>query len=176
MTDEARAEGEAKPVTVGRVVGLFGVRGWLRVYSYTEPRANLIGYTHWLLPGADGAWHSVRLEQGQEQGKGLIARIAGVEDRDQARRWLGAEIAVDRTQFPEPGPGEYYWVDLIGLRVYTRDGADLGQVSHLFATGANDVLVIEGDRERLVPFVLDEIVERVDLQQGVIEVDWDPDF
>ncbi len=162
-------------VTIGRVVGLFGVQGWVRVYAYTDPRDNLLAYGDWYLQGA-GGWQPVRLEAGQRQGKGLIAKLEGVDDRDRARAWLGSDIAIDRSQLPEPGPGEYYWVDLEGLRVRTVDGADLGTVSHLFETGANDVLVVHGDRERLIPFTLGHAVQRVDQQQGIIEVDWDPEL
>ena len=169
------AEREARRVTVGRVVGLFGVRGWLRVYSYTDPRTNLIAYTQWYLRAAEG-WLPARLEDGRQQGKGLIAKIEGVDDRDHARAWLGAEIAISRDELPDPGPGEYYWIDLEGLRVRTLEGTDLGTVSHLFETGANDVLVVHGDRERLVPFTLDHVVQRIDWGEGLIEVDWDPEL
>lgn len=162
-------------VTVGRVAGLFGVSGWLRIYSYTQPRENILGYGEWYL-AAGGQWQPASLEQGQRQGKGVVAKLAGIDGRDQARQWLGSTIAVARSALPEPEAGEYYWVDLEGLRVRTVDGAELGVVDHLFATGANDVLVVRGERERLVPFVLDEVVERVDSQAGVIEVDWDPEF
>lgn len=167
--------GSERLVTVGRVAGLFGVDGWLRIYSYTQPRENILGYAEWHL-AAGGQWRPADLEQGRRQGKGVVAKLAGIDGRDQARAWLGSTIAVARSALPEPEPGEYYWVDLEGLRVRTVDGTELGVVDHLFATGANDVLVVRGERERLVPFVLDEVVERVDPQAGVIEVDWDPEF
>ncbi|MCG5541136.1 MULTISPECIES: ribosome maturation factor RimM [unclassified Halorhodospira] len=166
---------EPRRVVVGQIVGLFGVAGWVKVYSYTQPKTNLFTYADWELATADG-WWAVRLEAGQEQGKGLIARVAGIDDRDEARQWVGSDIAVARELLPEPDPGEYYWVDLQGLAVRTVDGVELGAVSHLFETGANDVMVVRGERERLIPFTLDHVVQRVDQQEGVIEVDWDPEF
>ncbi|MFP4647739.1 MAG: ribosome maturation factor RimM [Halorhodospira sp.] len=163
------------PVIIGRVVGLFGVQGWVRVYSYTDPKTNLLEYSDWLLR-ADERWCPARLEAGQVQGKGLIAKLEGFDDRDRARAWLGSDIAIDRSLLPEPGPDAYYWVDLQGLRVRTVDGAELGTVSHLFETGANDVMVIQGEHERLIPFTLGHVVQQVDQQEGVIEVEWDPEF
>ncbi len=165
----------SRPVLVGRIVGLFGVSGWVRVYSYTEPKTNLLAYEEWLLQ-TGSEWQPACIEAGQQQGKGLIAKLKGLDDRGRAREWLGCEIAVPRSALPELGPGEYYWVDLQGLRVRTLEGIELGSVSHLFETGANDVMVVQGDRERLVPFTLDHVVQRVDQDKGVIEVDWEPDL
>lgn len=162
-------------LVVGRVVGLFGVRGWIRVYSYTEPMTNLIGYRPWQLATGSG-WRTVELEAGRSHGKGLIAKLEGFDDRDAAATLLGADIAVQRRQLPPPEPGEYYWADLVGLRVMTNEGTDLGVVDGLFATGANDVLVVLGERERLIPFVPGQVMTGIDIEGGTLTVDWDPDF
>jgi len=162
-------------VVLGRISGLFGVRGWVKVYSYTEPRENIAGYHDWYLQ-CDGDWRPARVEQGRRHGKGVVVKLAGIEDRDRAAGLIDCDIAVDRDQLPPLPPGEYYWTDLEGLRVVTLEGTELGRVSHLFATGANDVMVVEGERERLLPFVQPDIIRRVDPEQGLIEVDWDPDF
>lgn len=162
-------------VTIGRVVGLYGVCGWLRVYSYTQPREGLLDYCNWRLSVGNRRADMV-VESSKRQGKGLIAKLQGVADRDQARLWLGCDIQIPRHDLPALHEGEYYWVDLIGARVLTVNGVELGELDYLLETGANDVMVVSGERERLVPFVVGSFVTNVDLQQGVIEVDWDPEF
>lgn len=162
-------------LTLGRISGLYGVRGWVKVHSFTDPRENLLDYPTWWLQ-LQGEERCIELEQGRPQGKTLVAKLRGVDERDQARLYTGADIRVPREQLPEPAADEYYWADLEGLRVTTVDGVELGQVSHLIDTGANDVLVVRGERERLIPFLLDQVVKRVDLAQGRLEVDWDPEF
>lgn len=160
---------------VGRINGLYGVRGWLRIYSYTEPRENIVEYAHWLI-GSQGRWRSVEVEDGRVQGKGVVVKLAGCDDRDAAALLVGQDIAIRRDQLQATAPGEYYWADLEGLRVVTLEGVELGIVDHLFETGANDVVVVRGERERLLPFVQGDVIRRIDLQAGVMEVDWDPEF
>jgi len=160
-------------LVVGRVSGLYGVRGWVKVFSETEPRDNILTYQPWYL----GAEHNPRgLVAGRSQGKGLVARLEGCEDRDQAAALVGLAISIHRSQLPRLRADEFYWADLVGLNVETLDGTLLGRVDRLFATAANDVLVVEGDRERLLPFVRDRVIKDVDLGQGRIRVDWDPEF
>lgn len=161
-------------VIIGRIGGLYGVRGWLRVYSHTEPRGRILDYGPWLVQGEDG--EVVEIEEGREHGKGIVVKLKGYDDRDAAARLIGRDVAVRRRRLGTPAPGEYYWTDLEGLRVVTLEGRDLGLVDHLFGTGANDVVVVRGDRERLIPFVQEQVIRRVDLEAGVMEVDWDPDF
>jgi 16S rRNA processing protein RimM len=134
-----------------------------------------VNYQPWYLRrGAD--WQAGELAEGRRHGKGVIARLAGCEDRDQAMTLMGCEIGVRRDQLPATAPGEYYWQDLLGLEVVTLQDEPLGKVDHLLETGANDVLVVQGERERLIPFVPGQIVKRVDLQAGVIQVDWNKDY
>ena len=161
-----------QPVVLGRITGLFGVRGWVKVYSYTEPREAVLEYDRWLLSGKDD-WREATVAEGQRHGKTIIARIDGYVDRDQAAALIGTEIAVPRTALPEVGKGQYYWSDLEGLRVVHCDGTELGRVAYLLETGANDVMVVEGEQERLIPFVTDKVVLDVDLDKGEIEVDWE---
>lgn len=162
-------------LVVGRVSGLYGVHGWVRVYSHTEPRQGILRYSPWYLK-RDGRWQAVDLETGRTQGKAVVAKLEGYDDRDQAAALLQADIAIRRAQLPEAGAGEYYWTDLIGLRVVTLEGVDLGLVDHLLETGANDVLVVKGERERLIPYIPEQVVVEVDLEAGSLRVDWDPDF
>ncbi len=164
-----------KLVVVGRVAGLYGVRGWVKVISYTEPRKNILSYRPWCLERS-GIVEQVELAAGREQGKGLVAQIAGIEDRDAASGLIGANILVNRELFAQTGRNEYYWRDLVGLRVATMEGVNLGVVESLLETGANDVLVLQGEQRRLIPFVMDRIVKSVDLDTATITVDWDPEF
>jgi 16S rRNA processing protein RimM len=151
------------------------VRGWVRVYSYTRPRDNILRYNPWYIQRG-GSWEEWPLAEGGQHGKGVIARLESCDDRDQARALMGCEIGIRRAQLPAAAPGEYYWSDLQGMKVVTLEGESLGTVDHLFETGANDVLVVKGERERLIPFVLNQVVVAVDLEAGEIRVDWDKDF
>jgi 16S rRNA processing protein RimM len=169
--DEARD----RLIIMGRVTGLFGVRGWVKVHSFTDPLENIVGYSPWLVHYL-GEWHPMEVQDGRRHGRAIIAHLAGVDDRDRAASLMGCDIAVRRSQLPPPKAGEYYWVDLEGLRVETTNGVDLGRVDHLLETGANDVLVVQGDRERLIPFVEPDVVTSVDFDGGLIRVAWDPDF
>lgn len=162
-------------LTVGKIVGLHGVEGWIKLESYTEPRLRIFSYRPWRLKQAQSEIE-IGSVQGREQGKGIVARLPDCDDRDAAAKWVGATIQVPRSALPKPKRGEFYWADLEGLEVVTVDGAPLGKVSHLFATGANDVLVVRGERERLIPYVTGQFVKEVDLKVGRITVDWDPEF
>ncbi len=152
------------------------MRGWVRVYSYTQPRENIVRYRPWLLRREGGAWREAEVIDGRAHGKGVVARLAECGDRDQAQLLMGCEIGIRREQLPALAPDEFYWNDLIGLRVINTGGEDLGTVEQMLETGANDVLVVRGERERLIPFVMKQVVVEVDLEQGLIRVDWDRDF
>jgi len=162
-------------IVVGRIAGIFGVRGWLRIESHTDPKENILGYAPWQVETESG-WTEARVEEGRPHGKGIVAKLDLCADRDAARFLIGCEIAVERRQLPAPETGEYYWTDLVGLSVVTRDGEVLGSVSTLMSTGANDVLVVQGERERLIPFIGNDVVLDVDLGESLITVDWDPAF
>lgn len=166
-------------ITVGKIGAPFGVRGWVKVYSYTEIADNLLDYDPWYLRpqnAPQAPWQEAEVSEARQHGKGLVARFEGCDDRDAASLMRGQEIAIRRDQLPPPAEGEYYWIDLQGLEVKTLDGVSLGIVDHLLETGANDVLVVKGERERLIPYVQGPIVKEVDLDGGVIRVDWDPDY
>ncbi|HQU14716.1 MAG: ribosome maturation factor RimM [Chromatiales bacterium 21-64-14] len=162
-------------VPVGRVSGVYGVRGWVRIHSYTEPREAVLDLVPWFLRDGD-QWQAVAVHAGRRHGRGVVACLADCAEPVAARALMGREIGVRRGQFPSPEPGRYYWVDLEGLRVETLSGHALGVVAHLLETGANDVLVVRGERERLIPFVPERVVTEVDLEGGVLKVDWDPEF
>jgi 16S rRNA processing protein RimM len=161
-------------VTLGRVVGVYGVKGWVKVYSYTRPPEAIFDHRSWLV-GREGRRREIALCQGRVQGRGLVAELEGCTDREMARELIDAEIAVRATELPPLPPGEYYWHQLVGLKVVNLQGADFGRVDHLMETGANDVLVVQGERERLIPYTRDA-VKNIDLDDGVIRVDWDEEF
>jgi 16S rRNA processing protein RimM len=168
----------AKPtkwVTLGRVSGVFGVKGWLKIRSYTEPRGNIAELDSWTLR-LNGADRRFDVEDARSHGDGAIVKLRSVDDRDRAREWVGAEVVVERERLPATAANEFYWADLEGLEVRTETGEMLGKVDHLLATGAHDVLVLGGARERLIPFVVGAVVKHVDLAAQVIVVDWSPDY
>ena len=171
---DAEQQPGADAVILGRVSGLFGVRGWVRVFSYTDPREGILDYRQWWLSQENG-WRGVAVREGKRHGKSVIASLDGVDEPDQARGLVGREIAVPRAALPAIEDGRYYWRDLEGMTVRNRDGTELGTVAYVLETGANDVLVVSGDSERLVPFVADKVILDVDLEKRVISVDWEWD-
>lgn len=163
-------------ILLGRIVGAFGIRGQIKIESWTEPRDAIFRYQPWILVDAAGRERQLEGARGKESGKHLVATFPDVTDRDVVEAMRGTDIYVPRSALPPPKPGEFYWVDLEGFRVVNVEGVDFGTVSHLFSTGANDVLSIRGDRDRMVPFVEPDFVKSVDFEAGLITVDWDPDF
>ncbi|MCK4950695.1 MAG: ribosome maturation factor RimM [Gammaproteobacteria bacterium] len=173
MTDAADQESEM--ITMGRVSGLFGVNGWVKLFSHTEPRENILQYKP-LYIELQGEWQPLDLIDGRPHGKGVVAKFKGYTDRDAASALVGANIAIRQEQLPELPKGEYYWSELEGLKVVTTDGIELGVVSNLIETGANDVLVVKGDKERLIPYIRPDVVTELDRENGILRVEWDPEF
>jgi 16S rRNA processing protein RimM len=159
---------------MGRVSGPFGVKGWVKLQPFTEAPENLLAYPTWWFRG-EGRWQQSRIERGHVQGSSVVVKIAGCEDRDAAALYRGQEVAVSRDALPQPGANEFYWADLVGLKVVNEQGEDLGVVKEVFETGANDVLVVQGGRERLIPFT-EPVVKQVDVAGGVIRVEWGSDY
>ena len=160
---------------MGKISGVFGVKGWVKVFSFTDPRENILTYSPWLLKKGDET-KTVNVVDGQLQGKTIVAQLAGVNDRDQAAGLMGWDIFITQDQLPKAAKGEYYWSDLIGLNVETIDGVQLGVVDSLLETGANDVIIVQGERERVIPFLQGQTIINIDLDAGKIIVDWDPEF
>lgn len=162
-------------IPLGRICGIHGVQGWVKIYSYTDPLTNIFKYTPWQVK-KNGQWHTVAVLEGKTHHKGLIAQLVNCYNRDEAIYWLDTEIAVYREQLPPPLAGEYYWTDLVGLTVKNVEHEILGQIDQVLETGANDVLVVKGKREYLIPFLLNKTIKQVDLTNGILQVDWDTDF
>ena len=167
-------------VTLGRIVGVYGVRGWVRVQSFTRPVENLLDYRRWWL--ATDSPYEARVIEARPHGGALVASLsdaadAPITDRDVAAKLLGVEIQVERSALPPPPKGSYYWADLIGLTVKSVSGVGLGTVTDVTSNGAQDVLVVgDGETQRLIPFVKGPIIHSVDLQAGEIVADWEPDY
>jgi 16S rRNA processing protein RimM len=182
MREPAQLTSVDEHVVLGKLTSPHGVKGWLKVYSYTSPLEGILDYADWVLRHGDSLFRQ-RVLQGHRQGKGLVARLEGVESREAAEALAGAEILLPKSELPALGAGEYYWHQLEGLRVVTPKGWCLGRVAYLFETGANDVLVVKGpadagieERERLLPYLPGDVVLDVDPAAGVMTVDWDPEF
>jgi 16S rRNA processing protein RimM len=165
---------EDELICVGHILGAQGIKGWVRIFSNTSPRENIVNY---------GPWHLELGEQlktvgvsGRLQGRNVIARLDGIDNRDQAEELIGCRIFIDPARLPRLQSGDYYWSDLIGLKVETLQGERLGVVASMLETGADDVMVLSGERERLIPFVMDDIVHEVDLAGQRLVVDWQPDY
>jgi len=162
-------------IKVGRVSGVFGVKGWVKVFSFTDDRENILGFSPWLLK-KDSNSRLIKVIDGMLQGKAIVARLDGINDRDQAAGLMGWDIFISPEQLPKAAEGEYYWSDLIGLHVETIEGVSLGVVDSLLETGANDVVIVHGERERVIPFLQGQTIIKIDLETGRMIVDWDPEF
>ena len=168
-------------VVLGKLTSPHGIKGWLKVYSYTNPMDSILEYPEWWVRQGENLTR-MTVVQGSRQGKGLVVQLKGVGDRTAAEALAQADILMPKEALPELSDDEYYWHELEGLTVFTQSGERLGQVSYLFETGANDVMVVRGDndaidkRERLLPFLPDDVIVEIDLENGRMVVDWDPEF
>lgn len=176
------SDSPAERILLGHITGVSGLQGWVKVHSDTNPRNNIVAYKSWALEQS-GTWTEVKVLGGRPQGKTIVARLEGVSSPEQASTFIGARIAVSRSALPELGEDEYYWADLTGMHVKTIDGVDIGPVSRLFETGANDVVIVndhrgeqQGVKEVLVPWLVPDVITDVDMSNRVITIDWDPDF
>jgi len=190
--DQVNRPSDSKLIVLGEITGHFGVKGWIKVKSFTRPPDSILTYKSWWLsprlkrlgkhsdPNLDQ--RSVfKVAEGRAQGRNLIVRLEGISNRDAAEPLIGGVIQVAAEDLGPAEDGEYYWTDLMGLQVTNVAGVFLGEVDHLLETGANDVLVVMGKDvdgstcERLLPWSEQVIIE-VNLDQRTMVVDWDADF
>ena len=165
-----------KFVIIGRVGAAHGLQGWSRIFSHTEPWENLLEYQPIYLL-IDGAWQEISIVESRLQGKNIVARFADCNDREQAAKLVNLPIGITRSQLPKLAEDEFYWADLENLRVVNQQGIDFGKVDRLFATGSNDVLVVENDeKQRMIPYIMHDVIKKIDLENRRIDVDWDSDF
>lgn len=181
MSALKQAAAPEQALVVGRITSVYGVKGWVKLYSHTDPMQGIFDYKHWWLKTPSG-WKTIELSQGRLQGRGLVGSVIGYSDRDLVKEICGMDVYIDAAELPELEEGDYYWSQLEGLRVITKEGVLLGKVSQIMETGANDVIVVracEGsfDREeRLIPYSPGTHVLNIDLEQQEMVVDWDPEF
>lgn len=164
-----------KKIIIGCLGAVHGLKGWMKVNSFTQPNHNIFSYNPWLLHLSDD-WLPIKITQFSHHGKNLIAHIPGYDDCDSARALVHTEIAIYREQLPKLPKGEFYWTDLEGLTVINEQGVYLGVVDYLLNTGANDILMVEGKKQYLIPYVFGQFVTQVDLEKQEIHVVWDAEF
>ena len=168
---------------VGAISGVFGVKGWVKIFSETDPRENILNYSPWFIE-INKQWQIVKVVSSKKHGKAVIAQLEGVNDRDQAETLRRARIAINPSQLPDTSESEFYWRDLKDLNVSNSAGFEFGKVVEILETGANDVLVIRSNNkdkdgkyeEYLIPYIWQQVILKVDLEQGIIEVDWLPEY
>ncbi|HHC74959.1 MAG TPA: ribosome maturation factor RimM [Thiothrix sp.] len=167
----------SQTIKLGHIMGVFGVKGWVKIYSHTAPRDSILTYSPWQLQKKGQPLQNYPVKQGQLHGKSLIAQLENVDNRNHAEALIGASIYIQRTQLPKLATQDYYWTDLEGLQVYNLQAIHLGTVDYLIETGANDVLIVKqsNGHEHLIPYI-DAVVQQVDLQAKRLLVDWDADF
>lgn len=168
------ASASDRVVVLGKIAGTFGVKGWVKVKSFTDPVENILDYPVWQL-GRPGQWTPVEVEAGRVTDKGVLAKLAGLESPEEARLKIGFELGVWRSEMPAPAPGEYYWADLEGLEAVSASGEPLGRVDHFRSTPGGTLMIVQGEREHWIPFVKDRIV-KVELDAGRIVLDWSADW
>jgi 16S rRNA processing protein RimM len=173
---------EVKKIILGKVGAVYGVKGWLKVHSFTDETEAILDYFPWSLKLGNNT-QSVDITDWRKHSNNLIVKVAGIDDRDVAQKLVGSEIIVAENVLPELPEGDFYWRDLIGMVVVTTNGYNLGSVSEIMETGANDVLVVKanpndgfGQKERLIPYLADQVVISVSAETKQICVDWDPGF
>ena len=169
-------------LVIGIIGAPYGVKGWVKITSHTHDLDGVFAYTPWLL-GQVQEGNEYVVDQWRTHNKGLVAKLIGVDDRDDAERIKNLEISIKAAMLPELDGNDVYWRELVGMQVVTDKGYNLGVIKELFETGANDVLLVKanlndafGQKERMVPYLLDQVIKQVDRQAKTVTVDWDPAF
>jgi len=169
------------PVTMAKIGKPHGIKGWLRIHSFTEPQSNIGNYRVFCI-SSDAVRRKIEMDQIKQQGSGLVAHFRGYDQPEQAQQLVGLELQVDKAEMPKLQSGDYYWHQLQGLNIINLQGQKLGVVARLMETGANDVFVVSpsedsiDQHERLVPYLPDSVVKIIDLENKFIEVDWEADY
>ena len=166
---------EQDRVVLGRITGPFGIRGWLKLASFTDPPEQILEFPVWRMDQPGGGVRELRPAEGRRQGKGLAVRLEGIDDRNAAEALGRPEVWIERRELPALGSGEFYRADLIGFEVVNLAGQALGRVDHFLDFPANAVMVVKGDRDHWLPVGRQQLF-RVDVGRRRITVDWDPEF
>jgi 16S rRNA processing protein RimM len=163
-----------KKLLVGKINGFFGLQGWVKVFSYTSPRSNILNYSPWSIKSED-IFQEIDVIKGREQSKTIVAHIKGIDNREDSQKFIGKDVYIDKDQLPELKEGKYYWHELIGFKVINKNQENLGVVDYFVETGANDVLVVRGKKEHWIPYIEPFLIS-IDSQNKEILVEWDKDF
>ncbi|UTT83931.1 ribosome maturation factor RimM [Vibrio pelagius] len=182
MKDKETMSKQDEKIVMGKFGATYGIRGWLKVFSYTDNAESIFDYTPWYI-NQKGKWVEFNVESWKRHNKGMVCKLEGLEVREDAHTLTNFEIAVDPASLPELSEDEFYWRELFGMQVVTTKGYSLGEVTDLLETGSNDVLVVKanlkdafGQKERLIPYLEEQVIKKVDREAQRIEVDWDPGF
>ena len=165
---------DEKKLLVGQINGFFGVQGWVKIFSYTKPRKNILEYQPWYFIN-NGSYQVIEIILGREQSKTIVAQVKGIDNRDEAVQLIGKDLYINKEQLPELDDDEHYWHELTGFRVINKNEVDLGIVDYLVDTGSNHVLVTKGETEHWIPYIEPFLIS-VDKHKKVISVDWDENF
>ena len=160
-------------IKIGKLGASYGIRGWIKVLSYTEFGINILDYQPWFLSRDDKEWRQIEIEDGRLHNQRIIVKFANINTPEDVAKLTNYSIYIDRSQLPIIKKDEYYWTDLEGLTVINKDGSVLGTVIYLIATGSNDVLVVKGDKEHAIPFLQGDVILSVNLEKKEIHVDWE---
>lgn len=162
-------------VVVGRFGRPQGLKGLVRVISFTEPANNIIDYMPWHV-SIQGQWQPIKISAVESHTKFILVQVDGYQQREQLGLLTNCEIGIQSQQLPTLSNDEFYWHDLIGMQVINQEEKILGTVTDLLATGSNDVLVVTGEKRHLVPYLLDDFIVRIDTSTRTIYVNWDTEF
>jgi 16S rRNA processing protein RimM len=160
-------------IIIGKIGAPFGIKGWLKIQTFTEYGADILEYSPWYLSSTDDKYQEITIEDAKEHGGGLIVKFTGVETPEEARLYTGKTINITRSQLPELAKNEYYWSDLVGLTVINQRGETLGKIIYLIETGSNDVLVVKGEKEIAIPYLPGSVVLNIDLAKQEMQVNWE---
>lgn len=164
----------SNPIVIGRFGKVFGIKGWIKVFSFTTPRENILNFKPWLIR-RNNSWQEIYIESSRIHYNHIIVKIPNCDLPEQARDFTDLAIGIWRDQLPNLEKDEYYWADLVGLKVVNCNGEQFGVVQELMATGSNDVLVVVGDSKYLIPYI-SNVICKIDLTEKIIIVDWERDF
>ena len=163
-----------KKLLVGKINGFFGLQGWVKLLSYTDPRKNILSYQPWYFL-SDGVYEKIEVTNGREQSKTIVAHIKDVDNREQSQVFIGKDIYIDKEQLPKLNPGEHYWYEMIGFEVINQHNEKLGVVDYFVETGSNNVLVTKGKKGYWIPYIEPFLIS-TNAETKQIIVDWDEDF
>ena len=165
---------DEKKLLVGKINGFFGVQGWVKIFSYTKPRKNILEYQPWYFVDNE-TYKVIEITMGREQSKTIVAQVKGINNRDEALQLIGKDLYINKEQLPELDNDAHYWYELTGFQVINKNEVDLGIVDYLVDTGSNHDLVTKGETEHWIPYIEPFLVS-VDKHKKVISVDWDENF